>query len=462
MVLKMMKINFQKLVFLSVGIYYVVQNALQGRHLWFWWDELTIIESQRLGFRGMFQGHFGNFFPLSRFLFFIEVKILGDNYWIFLVLNSIMAVALSTALIKISNESMGDGFSGLSRQSFAGVVAVIFLFSSGTIYAVQWAFMQQWFIAMLIVVLTSIMASQSSRPFLWLSISILISAGFLSSTTLSASFVGLSIIALRMKEIDASLTTLKKSFLVILWSGSLNLSGYVIANLNPTDANVVIPKKPSLDTALFFKALEDIGLGSILWIYKPFAQFFKTLDELKQVLTSQTNFLNLIKNVFFCGLILIIFFLLFKTYSISKKSGLAALFSLCAIFTFQFQVALRGQGTWLQNNLESRYDPVLLFSSLLFWISILSAFRRGSNSSIKQKSKFSIAVTSLALIAIIANLYLGERRFITASDPYRRAEFIFQTDQLKLCPVINYDIYLESVQKQYQHRLCEIQRQIKE
>jgi hypothetical protein len=58
-------------------VYLVVSIQLASR-LWCWWDEWTILPGQDSQFFVLFQGHFGNFFPLGRLVFLAKRRVFGN------------------------------------------------------------------------------------------------------------------------------------------------------------------------------------------------------------------------------------------------------------------------------------------------------------------------------------------------------------------------------------------------
>lgn len=441
---------------LTIIFWYSAHNALVSRHLWFWWDELTILESQEAGLAGIFHGHFGNFFPLFRLLFIGEVELFKNSYWLYILVNSFLVLLLAIALGFLSFRLGSRSISISNQFLIATLVSVLFLFSEGTLYTVQWAMMQKWHIAVLLVVGGAFLGGRSTRPFAVLMTSIVFSSLFMSSAALSLSLVGLSVLTIVTSGIIWSKNSFLKAFSLVVGSGGLSLSGYLIANQNlPADLSVILPQRPKVSIQLLINGIAEVSLGTLLWIYKPFISFTSSLEESKWLL------LGVIKSRSFdlwlpIVLLLLPALLLILVLRKSPVHGISALLSGSAVLLIQLQIVGRGQGTWLQTNLESRYDPLLLFAVITFWMALflgLVSILKTNRSHWKHLHFFFGGVLSVMVSSV---LLIGVMRVDNASDEARRNEQSLIIQKLRDCPATFDFSKFYSVQERYQDKLCQI------
>ena len=100
----------------------------------------------------------------------------------------------------------------------------------------------------------------------------------MSSAALSLSLVGLSVLTIVTSGIIWSKNSFLKAFSLVVGSGGLSLSGYLIANQNlPADLSVILPQRPKVSIQLLINGIAEVSLGTLLWIYKPFISITKNL-----------------------------------------------------------------------------------------------------------------------------------------------------------------------------------------
>ena len=444
---------------LTIIIWYLVHNALVARQFWFWWDELTILESQKAGLSGIIHGHYGNFFPLFRLLFIIEVELFKNSYWLYILVNSFLVLLLAIALGLLSFRLGSRFISTSNRFLIATLVSVLFLFSEGTLYTVQWAMMQKWHIAVLLVVGGAFLGGRSTRPFAILVTSIVFSSLFLSSAALSLSFVGLSVLTIVTSGMIWSKNSFPKAFSLVIGSGGISLIGYLIANQNlPADPSVFLPERPKVSIQLLINGIEEASLGTLLWVYKPFISFTSSLEEAKVLLLGGNNPDSFDYGRTIVFLLLIPTLLLILVLRKSPVHGTSALLSGSAVLLMQLQIVGRGQGTWLQTNLQSRYDPLLLFAVLTFWMALFLGLVSilKTNRSRWTRLHFSAGLGAILSLMVSALFLIGVMRVGNASDEVRRNEQSLIIQKLRDCPAtFNFSKFF-SIQERYQDELCQV------
>ena len=246
------------------SLLFAVVVTWQDRGLTFFWDEWDVVSATlESPFYGILQDNGGNFFPLSRIFFGIELALFGSWYPGFVFVTSLLFGG--TALV--FNVLLDDGTR--IRRIALSAFALIYLSSTGVLFASSMGFMLKWGLSPLLAIISAAFFIRSRQAqnvrrtdtvLAWLFF-MLSWASFSSSIVLMALLiVGLIHFAPAGKEHGAEGQLYVKLSLVILAASALlAVLGIRIAELNP-------PANPLIGNAqgVFDNVLAQNPIDSIL------------------------------------------------------------------------------------------------------------------------------------------------------------------------------------------------------
>lgn len=219
----------------------------QNRGLTFFWDEWDVVAATlESPYYGILQDNGGNFFPLSRIVFGLELAVFGSWYPGYMLVTSLLFGATTLTF----NWLLDDGTK--TRRILLTAFSLIYLSSTGVLFASSMGFMLKWALSPLLAILAAaffIRAHGATKNrnlqlgLAWLFF-FLSWAAFSSSIILMALLiVGLIHIA-PQKQTGQPITTLqvKISLLILTISMALAVLGLKLAELNP-------PINPTTGTA---------------------------------------------------------------------------------------------------------------------------------------------------------------------------------------------------------------------
>ncbi|MCX6416733.1 MAG: hypothetical protein NT097_02955 [Actinobacteria bacterium] len=360
--------------FAVLSLSYVLFNIItvQRFSYSFWWDELTVLQQSELGPSNLLLSHWGNWFPFGRFVFLVETKIFGTTYWLYVMLNAILALTLSVILSFIIRH--------LEPRTTTPVLYALmatYLMSPGILYDVQWGYQIVWLMSMIFGLMAVL--SLIKRPNKKARVLILLMLSFLafSSTILIIGIVlflcwSLSPEDSRQKEKYNS----RAANCFLAFSLFLFLLGQLCARLflphelgaqaSPIFLNYTI------DSTL--AVLEQLIAGFFTWTVSPIF-FYPNLGfyEFKATVEFILSFSVLLVAI-------ISVFVFIKYYSQSKNQKILSkslfnnpkyYFFLLPTFILMALVSLRGFRT-VESFSHVRYGPVALLGPLIFYALVSS------------------------------------------------------------------------------------------
>ena len=378
---------------------YIIPMYIMSSQIWYWFDEWTIIRSQESAYLGLLQGHFGNFFPLGRLIFWVEVEVFGNFYPGLVLVNSVLVLITLYLVWRIISLRRSLN---LWQQIVSIASLSIFATAAGVQFDVMWGFQVCWLLSILLAVLGPYLVQKGSiRP--------VTSVGFLLLSWLS---MGSNIIPSSLLFMSLMLLINKKPFklawitnflLVSIAALSLTLIGIVIARLNPSIEPLAQPSGVQLPGSLADVAsgLGEVLAGSILWLVTPISLILgirpNFLEEYGPILAVSPRL------IFLCLLILVTLFLILS--GIQRRGSLISsstfLLSLVALMSL---VAFRGQGDF-NSTFNLRYAPSALLPVIIFWILMIASVTITNR-------KISQLTAGLVGTALIATAVTGSVVFI--------------------------------------------------
>lgn len=131
-------------------IIFAIIVAWQDRGLTFFWDEWDVIwATMESPYYGVLQDNGGNFFPLSRIIYAIELAVFGSWYPGYVVVAALLFGATAFAF----NKLMDDGT--LIRRIALSSFSVIYLSSTGVLFASSMGFMLKWALSPLFAIIAA-------------------------------------------------------------------------------------------------------------------------------------------------------------------------------------------------------------------------------------------------------------------------------------------------------------------
>jgi len=229
--------------------------AWQNRGLTFFWDEWDVVwASVESPYYGVLQDNGGNFFPLSRIVFILELVVFGTWYPGYMLVTSLFFGATAVAFNLLLDD--GTRFRRITLSAFA----LIYLSSTGVLFASSMGFMLKWGLSPLLAIISAhffICANDAKRSrtrsllFAWLFF--LMSWASFSSAIVLVSLLIIGLIHFIPPTSNSSLslsTRFRLSTLIFVVSLVLVVVGIRLAELNPPINPLTGSAQESVDGAL--------------------------------------------------------------------------------------------------------------------------------------------------------------------------------------------------------------------
>ena len=135
-------------IFVLVSLVFLMLVVIKSQSLFFVWEEWgQLWDAVEKPLWGVFQSHFGYMAPLSRMVFALEAMVFGPWYTGYALVN---AAILLTFVFLLWRELRGES---PASQAIALSGSIVFLFSAGVIFAVNFAAMLGYFMCWLLGIL---------------------------------------------------------------------------------------------------------------------------------------------------------------------------------------------------------------------------------------------------------------------------------------------------------------------
>lgn len=176
-----------RLLWLVSALLYAGVLGYMGRSLYFWWDEWAVLRAgmESPGW-GLLQDNGGNFFPLGRAIFLLETKVFGNWFSGYVIVSALLAAATAYLFAEILDNGTR------ARRIAMVAVGLMYLGSSGTLFAVGIGFMVKWILTVFFTAIAVYFAVRwRRRGGTWLAFG----AFALSALTFASPSIPLSIVA---------------------------------------------------------------------------------------------------------------------------------------------------------------------------------------------------------------------------------------------------------------------------
>ena len=248
------------------AIVFALVVTWQNRGLTFFWDEWDVVSAAlESPYYGILQDNGGNFFPFSRIVFGVELAIFGTWYPGYVFVTSLLFGATALAF----NWVLDDGTK--TRRVLLTAFSLIYLSSTGVLFASSMGFMLKWALSPLLAVLAAaffIRSRESSRnPKTMLFIAWLFF--FLSWASFSSAIILMALLIVGLIHIAPQESTrkpiaalqIKISLTVLAISAALVIVGLKLAELNPPVNQLVGSARESIDGVLGLDPLNELLLA---------------------------------------------------------------------------------------------------------------------------------------------------------------------------------------------------------
>lgn len=234
------------------ALIFAVIVTWQNRSLTFFWDEWDVVSATlESPYYGILQDNGGNFFPLSRIVFGVELAIFGTWYPGYMFFTSLLFGATALAF----NWVLDDGTK--TRRILLTAFSLIYLSSTGVLFASSMGFMLKWALSPLFAILAAaffIRSREASRnPKTMLFIAWLFF--FLSWASFSSAIILMALLIVGLIHIAPEESTQKPiaalqvqvSLLIVTISAALAVIGFRLAELNPPVNQLVGKAQDTID-----------------------------------------------------------------------------------------------------------------------------------------------------------------------------------------------------------------------
>ena len=260
------------------AIIFAVVVTWQNRGLTFFWDEWDVVSATlESPYYGVLQDNGGNFFPLSRIVFGIELAIFGTWYPGYMLVTSLLFGGTAFAF----NLLLDDGTK--IRRIALSAFAVIYLSSTGVLFASSMGFMLKWGLSPLLAIISAAFFLRSqeegrnrTKLLILGSLFFILSWASFSSSIILMALLIVGLIHFAPQGPDRSFSTslhIKLSIAILSASAVLAIAGIRIAALNPPTNPLIGSAQGVFDSILLQNPLDSIllalaatlaGLASVL------------------------------------------------------------------------------------------------------------------------------------------------------------------------------------------------------
>ncbi len=248
------------------AIIFAVVVTWQNRGLTFFWDEWDVVSATlESPYYGILQDNGGNFFPLSRIVFGIELAIFGTWYPGYTIVTSLLFGGTALAF----NLLLDDGTK--TRRILLTAFSLIYLSSTGVLFASSMGFMLKWALSPLLAILAAVFFIRSREvgrnrnvmlAIAWLFF-------FLSWASFSSSIILMALLIVGLIHIAPRKLTgktiasiqVKISLLILAISAALAVLGLKLAELNPPMNQLVGNAQGTIDGVLELDPLNALLLA---------------------------------------------------------------------------------------------------------------------------------------------------------------------------------------------------------
>ncbi len=144
------RVNSWVLAWAAGAIIFAIVVAWQDRGLTFFWDEWDVIwATMESPYFGVLQDNGGNFFPLSRVVFAIELAVFGSWHTGYVLVTALLFGATTLAFNLLMDN--GTRVRRIALSSFA----IIYLSSTGVLFASSMGFMLKWALSPLLAIIAA-------------------------------------------------------------------------------------------------------------------------------------------------------------------------------------------------------------------------------------------------------------------------------------------------------------------
>lgn len=247
-----LRLNPWVLIWTIIALAFALIITWQDRGLTFFWDEWDVvwatIESPNFG---VLQDNGGNFFPLSRVIFALEMWIFGTWYPGYIFVTSLIFGATTLAF----NLTMDDGTR--TRRILLTAFSLVYLSSTGVLFASSMGFMLKWGLSPLLAIISAAFFIRSrggyekrSRYLVLAWIFFALSwAAFSSSIALMALLI-IGLIHMSPSRPQSAPLEIRLSALIAAMSIVALVVGIRVAELNPPLNPLIGNAQESLSSAL--------------------------------------------------------------------------------------------------------------------------------------------------------------------------------------------------------------------
>lgn len=418
------KIKPRLLVFLALSVTYLSVNIYLSTRLWYWWDEWTILRSQDSQFIGLLEGHFGNFFPLGRLVFWVETQVFGNFYTGLVVVNSLLVLFTCYMVYELVIRSSSRG-----AHSWIPVLMglVTYATASGMIFDVIWGFQVAWLLSIFFAVL---------GPYLVLrkNLNPRFSLFFLGASWLSFNSNFLSVVLLYLALMylnDVRPLNLKWRYIYLSFATAaalFTLIGLSIARLNPS----VEPQARDSGVSLFStpgelaSAASEALSGSLLWLLTPIGGVLghrpDLFQELGPTLAASPRLLLLLA-------IVVSIIVIATSGKLNWRSLSRPVAFLLPLTVVMVLVSARGQGDF-ETTFNLRYAPSVLLPAVIFWgVLSIQKFNQEKTLSRLLQYLFALLLSATAAIGTVSFLSQNPDSVIV----FGRSDQLEQLELLKNC-----------------------------
>ncbi len=251
----------------SIGaILFALVVTWQNRGLTFFWDEWDVVSATlESPYYGILQDNGGNFFPLSRIVFGIELAIFGTWYPGYMFVTSLLFGATAFAF----NWFLDDGTK--TRRILLTAFSIIYLSSTGVLFASSMGFMLKWALSPLLAILAAAFFVRSQEAGRNSTITLFMAwlFFFLSWASFSSSIILMALLIVGLihmapqKLTGKPITSLpiKLSILILFMSVALAGAGIRIAELNPPTNPLIGSAQGVFDSVLLQDPRDSILLA---------------------------------------------------------------------------------------------------------------------------------------------------------------------------------------------------------
>jgi hypothetical protein len=433
---------------------YVAANAIVSTRLWFWWDELTVLNEQSQSVKGLLLSHEGNWFPLGRLAFFVENKVFGNAYGWYAAINAILVVIIVALTVEQFRAVCLRMHGRVVRTlSFPAMVLVAYALAGGIIYDIQFAFQVAWFLSILSIVLGCWLIGRKGWSAWWYPAFIAVSFLFLASPTLPASILGVALIRLQRTNngVERRVLRISWEFASITTGVALTGAGFLISSAFPPNDPYAAgePIHPIFLLHHLGPIAATIFSTTTTWILTPVGIVTNSSDTASRHLGAWFE-----HHLWVCLIVAIALAVPIVRLGLRRRRGTTddrteVWMLLAAAVVFETMVTVRGYGG-LDTSLARRYDPTFLLIVASLW-AVLAL--RGTDGTFDRwlRRIVQCLVAATFAVSVISFPWMVQK----ASNSVRLRDVTAVNAALRNCVPSSEIPPLESIQPFYRDKVCD-------